>query len=165
VILGRFTPTRRTFTLFAIFATSFIVAASALGGELQALCSAARNLVNAGKAQAGVLVNHPRPSDLAASTRTYAAAKKRYVAELRPVMPIFVAISLKQRPENAEVEEFRSIFQQFGGDDEEQVDKATLEMLKRFENDQAVATAEKEFKQAQEIEADFLKEYVGLNAS
>ena len=35
----------------------------------------------------------------------YAAAKKRYVAELRPVMPIIIAIGLKQKPENAEVQE------------------------------------------------------------
>jgi hypothetical protein len=38
-------------------------------------------------------------------------------------------------------------------------------MLKRFDNDQAVAIAEKEFKQAQEIEANFLKEYEKLNAA
>ena len=31
-------------------------------------------------------------------------------------------------------------------------------MLKRFENDQVVAAAEKEFKQAQEIEAAFVRD-------
>jgi hypothetical protein len=165
VISGRFTPTKRTFGLFAVFATSFLVAASALGGELQALCSAAKDLVSAGKAQEGILVNHPKPNELAASTMAYAAAKKRYIAELRPVMPIIIAIGLKHKPEDAEVQEFISVFRRFNGEDEEQVDKATFEMLKRFDNDQAVATAEKEFKQAQEIEAEFLKEYVGLNAS
>jgi hypothetical protein len=44
---------------------------------------------------------------LAASTIIYAAAKKRYVGELRSVMPIPIGIALKQRPENAEVEEFQ----------------------------------------------------------
>jgi hypothetical protein len=80
-------------------------------------------------------------------------------------MPILIAIGLKQRPENAEVEEFRSIFQTFGDDDQERVDKETLEILNRFDSDQAVITAEKEFKEAQEMQADFMKEYGGLNAS
>jgi hypothetical protein len=142
-----------------------MVVATALGSELQALCAAAKDLVSAGKAQQGILITNPTPSELAASTTTYAAAKKRYVAELRPVMPIIIAIGLKQRAENAEVKEFISVFQEFGGDDEERVDKATLEMLKRFDKDQAVAKAEKDFKQAQEIEANFLREYGRFNAS
>jgi hypothetical protein len=165
VFLGRFTATKRTFRLLVVIVSSFIVVASALGGELQALCSAAKDLVNTGKAQEGILDNHPTPNELAASTLAYAAAKKRYVAELRPVMPIIIAIGLKQKPENAEVQEFMSVFGQFGGEDEERVDKATLEMLKRFDNDQAVGIAEKEFKQAQEIEANLLKEYEKLNAT
>jgi hypothetical protein len=142
-----------------------MVVASALAGELRALCLAAKDFVSAGKTQQDILTTHPTPSELAAATMTYAAAKKRYVAELRPVMPIFIAIALKQRPENDEVQEFRSVFQEFGGNEEEQVDKATLEMLKRFDNDQDVASAEKEFKQAQEIEAALVREYGGLNAS
>jgi len=47
---------------------------------------------------------------LAESTMAYAAAKKRYLAEFRSAMPILIAIGLKQRPETAEVEEFRSAF-------------------------------------------------------
>jgi hypothetical protein len=76
-------------------------------------------LVTAGKAQEGILITYPTPNELAASTMIYAAAEKRYVAELRAVMPILIAIGLKQRPENAEVEEFRSVFQEFGGNEQE----------------------------------------------
>ena len=36
--------------------------------------------------------------------------------------------------------------------------RAKVDMLKRFENDQVVAAAEKEFKQAQEIEAAFVRD-------
>lgn len=144
---------------------SFLVVASASGGELHALCAAAKDLVSAAKAQERILITDPTPTKFSVSTIAYAAAKKRYIAELRSVMPILIAIGLKQRLENAEVEEFRSIFQTFSDDDKERVDKETLEMLKRFDNDQAVITAEKEFKEAQEIQADFLKEYGGLNAS
>jgi len=38
-------------------------------------------------------------------------------------------------------------------------------MLKRFENDQAVAPAEKEFNEAQEIEAAFDRDFDGLDAT
>jgi hypothetical protein len=165
VFLERFTAKNGTIALLAVVFTSFLLVASALGGELRALCAAAKDLVSAAKAQQGILITYRTPSELAASTMAYAATKKRYVAELRAVMPIIMAIGLKQRPENAELEEFRSVFQDFGGNEEEQVDEATLEKLKRFDTDQAVATAEKEFKKAQEIEAAFLKEYVGVNAS
>jgi hypothetical protein len=153
----------RSIDLRAIALATFLVVASASGGELHALCSAAKDFVSAGKAQEGILITYPTPNELAASTMAYAAAEKRYVAELRAVMPILIAIGLKQRPENAEVDEFRSTFQTFSDDDRERVDKQTLEMLKRFDNDQAVLTAEKEFKEAQEIQADFMKEYGALD--
>jgi hypothetical protein len=80
-------------------------------------------------------------------------------------MPILIAIGVKQRPETAEVEEFRSTFRQFGGEDEQRVAKATAEMLKRFDSDQAVAAAEKEFAQAQEIEAAFVRDFDGLDST
>jgi hypothetical protein len=38
-------------------------------------------------------------------------------------------------------------------------------MLKRFDNDRAVAAAENEFEQAQEIEAAFVKDFRGLDAT
>jgi hypothetical protein len=154
-----------TAKLVAVVLSSFMVVASALGGELRALCSAAKDFVGAGKTQESILNTFPTASNLAASTMTYAAAEKRYLAELRAVMPIIIAIGLKQRPEDGEVDEFRSIFQTFGDDDMVRVDKETLEMLKRCDNNQAVLTAEKEFKEAQEIQADFMREYGGLNAT
>ena len=129
------------------------------------MCAAFALFVSAAKAQEGILITYPTPNELAASTMAYATAKKRYATELRTVMPIIIAIGLKQRPEDAEVEEFRSVFQQFGDDDEERVAKATLAMLKRFDNDQAVAAAAKEFKEAQEIETAFLKEYSTLGST
>ena len=50
-------------------------------------------------------------------------------------------------------------------EDEEQVAKATIQMVKRFDNDQALAAAEKEFLEAQEIEAAFEKEFDGLGGA
>jgi hypothetical protein len=38
-------------------------------------------------------------------------------------------------------------------------------MLKRFDNDQAVAAAENEFALAQEIEAAFVKDFDGLDST
>jgi hypothetical protein len=61
-------------------------------------------LVTACKAQEGILITYPTPNELAASTMIYAAAEKRYVAELRAVTSTPIAIALKQRPENAETE-------------------------------------------------------------
>jgi hypothetical protein len=87
----------------------------------------------------------------------YAAAKKRYLAEFRTAMPILIAIGLKRRPETAEIEEFRSAFRVLDGEEEQWVAKATAEMLKRFDNDQAVAAAEKEFVQAQELKRLLLR--------
>jgi hypothetical protein len=111
--------------LRALALATFLVVASASGGELRALCSAAKDLVSAGKAQEDVLITHPTSNDLAVSTIIYAAAKKRYVAGLRAVMPILIAIAMKRRLENAEVEEARSVFQVFGANEEEQVARAT----------------------------------------
>jgi hypothetical protein len=59
----------------------------------------------------GILITYPTANELAASTMAYAAAKKRYLSEFRSAMPILIAIGLKQRPETAEIEEFRSAFQ------------------------------------------------------
>jgi Ca2+-binding EF-hand superfamily protein len=87
----------------------------------------------------------------------YAAKKKRYLAEFRSAMPLLIAIGLKQRPETSEVEEFRSAFRLFDGEEEQRIVRTPVEMLKRFDNDQAVAAAEKEFKESQEIEASLLK--------
>ena len=50
-------------------------------------------------------------------------------------------------------------------DEERRKAKTTLEIRKRFENDQAVAAAEKEFEQAQEIEAAFTKDFDGLDSA
>ena len=71
--------------------TSFIAPTFTLAGELRALCSAAKDLVTSGKAQEGILITDPTPRELARSTMTYATAKKRYVAELRSVMPIIIS--------------------------------------------------------------------------
>jgi hypothetical protein len=46
-----------------------------------------------------------------------------------------------------------------------EVVKATVEMLKGFGNDQAVSAAEKEFTRAQKVEADFLKDFDGLDSA
>ena len=63
------------------------------------------------------------------------------------------------------MEEFRSVFEEFGEEDEERVDKATVEMLKRFDHDKSVGSAEEEFRKAQEIEASLRKEYSGVNSA
>ena len=151
--------------LLAVVLASLLIVSSALAGELGALCSAAKDFVTAAKAQEGILITYPTANELAASTMAYAAAKKRYLAEFRTAMPILIAIGLKRRPETAEIEEFRSAFRVLDGEEEQWVAKATAEMLKRFDNDQAVAAAEKEFVQAQEIEAAFAKDFDGLDST
>ena len=150
--------------LAAVFGDLLIVP-TAFAGELGALCSAAKNFVTAARAQEGILISYPTASQLAASTMAYASAKERYYSELRSAMPILVAIGVKQRAQTAEIEEFRSAFRQFDSEDEQRVAKATTEMLKRFDNNQAVAAAEKEFKQAQEIEAVFVRDFDGLDST
>jgi hypothetical protein len=150
--------------LAAVFGALLIVP-TAFAGELGALCSAAKNFVTAARAQEGILISYPTASQLAASTMAYASAKERYYSELRSAMPILVAIGVKQRAQTAEIEEFRSAFREFDSEDEQRVAKATTEMLKRFDNNQAVAAAEKEFKQAQEIEAVFVRDFDGLDST
>jgi hypothetical protein len=51
------------------------------------------------------------------------------------------------------------------GEEDQRIARSTVEMLKGFDNDQAVAGAEKEFEQAQEIEAAFVKDFAGLDAT
>jgi hypothetical protein len=102
---------------------------------------------------------------LAASTLAYAVAKKRYFSELRSALPILIAIGLKEKPETSEVEEYRSAFRLLDWEEERGIAKTTAEMLKGFENDQAVATAEEEFNEAQEIEAAFDRDFDGLDAT
>jgi hypothetical protein len=108
---------------------------------------------------------YPTVSELAGSTIAYAAAKKRYFSELRSAVPILIAIGLKERPETSEVEEFRSAFRLLNWEDEQRIAKATVEMLKRFGNDQAVGAAEKELNEAQGIEAAFDRDFDGLDAA
>jgi hypothetical protein len=115
------------------------------------------------KEQEAIVITYPTADELAASTMAYAAKKKRYFSEFRSAMPILIAIGLKQRPETSEVEEFRSAFRLLDGEEEQRIVRTTVEMLKRFDNDQAVAAAEKEFEQAPEIESAFHKDYDGLD--
>jgi len=93
---------------------STLIVSSAFAGELEALCSAAKDFVSATKVQEGILIAFPTANELATTTMDYAAAKKRYLSELRRTMPILIAIGLKQRPETSEVEEFRSAFRAIG---------------------------------------------------
>ena len=88
-----------------------------------------------------------------------------YFAELRSALPILIAIGLKQRPETSEIEEFRSAFRLLDWEEERRIAKTTAVMLKRFENDQTVAPAEKEFNEAQEIEAAFDRDFDGLDSA
>ena len=85
--------------------------------------------------------------------------------KLRSALPILIAIGLKQRPETSEIEELRSAFRLLDWEEERRIAKTTAEMLKRFENDQALAPAEKEFNEAQEIEAAFDRDFDGLDAT
>jgi hypothetical protein len=84
---------------------------------------------------------------------------------LRSALPILIAIGLKQRPETSEIEEFRSAFRLLDWEEERRIAKTTAVMLKRFENDQTVAPAEKEFNEAQEIEAAFDRDFDGLDSA
>ena len=142
---------------------ALVMVTSAFGGELGALCSAAKDFVSAAKVQEGIVITYPSAGELATSTIAYAAAKKRYFSELRSSVPILIAIGLKERPETLEVEKFRSAFRLLDWEEERRIAKTTAEMLKRFENHQAVAAAEKEFEQAQEIESAFHKDFDGLD--
>ena len=144
---------------------SLLLVSSGFAGELGALCSAAKNFVSAAKTQEGILITYPAASEFAASTTAYAAAKERYFLEFRAAMPILIVIGLKQRPETAEIEEFRSAFKLLDAEEKQRVAKATVEKLKGFGNDQAVAAAEKEFTHAQNIEADFFKDFDGLDSA
>jgi hypothetical protein len=157
--------TMRKSPFFAIIVGSFLLASEAFAVELEALCSAAKQFVNAAKAQEGILITYRTANELAASTIEYAAAKKRYFLELRAAMPILIAIGVRRGPPTAETEEVGAIFRQFSVEDEEQVARATIQVLQRFENDQAVAAAEKEFERAQEIEAAFEKDFDGLDGA
>ena len=151
--------------LFGTVVAALLIVSSGFAGELGSLCSAAKDFVSAAKAQEGVVITYPTAGELAASTMAYAVGKKRYFAELRSALPILIAIGLKERPETAEVEEFRSAFRLLDWEEERRVAKATAEILKGFENDQAVAVAEKEFNEAQEIEAAFDTDFDGLDAA
>lgn len=156
---------KRRLHLLAAVLGSLLIVFSAFAGELQALCSVAKDFASAAKTQEAIVMTYPTADELAASTMAYAAKKKRYLSEFRSAMPILIAIGLKQRPETSEVEEFRSAFRLLGGEEEQRIARTTVEMLKRFDNDQAVAAAEKEFEQAQEIEAAFAKDFAGLDAT
>jgi hypothetical protein len=151
--------------ILGVVVASLVIVSSAFAGELGALCSAAKDFVSAAKVQEGILITYPTAGELATSTIAYAAAKERYFSELRSALPVLIAIGLKERPETSEVQEFRSAFRLLNWEDEQRIAKATIEMLKRFENDQTVGAAEKEFDEAQEIEAAFDRDFDGLDAA
>ena len=70
---------KRRRDLLGVVIAALVMVSSALGGELGALCSAAKDFVSAAKVQEGIVITYPT----AASTIAYAGAKKRYFAELR----------------------------------------------------------------------------------
>ena len=154
-----------TLRMFGAVAVVLLIVSSGFARELGALCSAAKDFVSAAKAQEGIVITYPTARELAESTLAYAVGKKRYFAELRSALPILIAIGLKQRPKTSEIEEFRSAFRLLDWEEERRIAKATAEMLKRFDNDQAVAAAEKEFNEAQEIEAAFDRDFDGLDSA
>jgi hypothetical protein len=160
-----FYSTKMVRNLFGAVIVALLIVSSGFAGELGALCSAAKDFVSAAKAQEGILITYPTAGELAASTLAYAVDKKRYFSELRSALPILIAIGLKEKSETSEVEEFRSAFRLLDWEEERRIAKTTAVMLKRFENDQTVAPAEKEFNEAQEIEAAFDRDFDGLDAT
>lgn len=162
-IVGKFRDIEAFRLVVPVF-VSLLVGGPALAGELGTLTSAARDFVSAAKAQAAILVSHPAPKDFAASTIAYAVAKERYFTVLRSKMPIFIGMGLKRMPATLEIREFQEVFNQFGTEQEQRVAKATAEMLQRFENDQVIVPAEREFERAQEVERAFEKDFDGLDS-
>jgi hypothetical protein len=74
-------------------------------------------------------------------------------------------MGLKRMPPTAETKEFQEVFNQFGDEQEQRVATATVQMLQRFENDEVIVPAEKEFERAQEIETSFDKDFDGLDGA
>jgi hypothetical protein len=89
---------KRRLHLLAAVLGSLLIVSFAFAGELQALCSAAKDFASAAKTQEAIVITYPTADELAVFTMGYAGKKKRYLSEFRSAMPILIAIGLNRDP-------------------------------------------------------------------
>jgi hypothetical protein len=145
-------------TVFFALMTSVFAA-----GTLDALVNAAEGFALAIKQQIAAVQSITTPTELAAKTISYAAAKTTYYEALRAATPELVDIAIGKKPRPPEVDQFAQSFSVAGEKQETVADEATVALLTKLPFNSDLEKAKAAFAQAQSVEEIFHHDFNGVN--
>jgi hypothetical protein len=136
--------------MFVVFLLCLLPSAT-YAGNLQDLVSASNDFEVEMIEHERVLERNPSATELAASTLKYAGAKERYFVVLRESIPTLIDMTTGKTPKTPEVDKIREIFSGYGETQGNQIEAATVSMLKQRDQDAEVSKAEIEFNRVQKV--------------
>lgn len=137
-------------TAFFVLITSVFAA-----GTLDRLVNAAEGFALAIQQQIAVVQSVTTPTELAAKTISYAAAKITYYEALRTAAPELTEIATGKKPQPSEVDQFAQSFSVADEKQETVADEATAALLTKLPFNSDLEKAKAALVQAQTVEEQF----------
>jgi hypothetical protein len=132
-------------------------------GTLDALVDAAQGFSLAILLQIAAVQSITTPSELAAKTILYAAAKTTYYEALRAAAPELMDIATGKKPRPPEVDQFAQAFSVAGEKQEAVADQATAALLTKLPFNSDLEKAKTAFGQAQSVQEQFHHDFNGVD--
>jgi creatinine amidohydrolase/Fe(II)-dependent formamide hydrolase-like protein len=148
------------FRLTVFFALAGSVFAA---GTLDALVNAAEGFAIAIQQQIAIVQSVTTPSELAAKTISYAAAKTTYYQALRAAAPELMDVATGKKPRPPEVDQFAQAFSVAGEKQETVADGATAALLTKLPFNSDLEKAKASFAQALSVEEQFRHDFNGVD--
>jgi hypothetical protein len=150
----------RVVRLTVFFAVVTLVFAA---GMLDALVIAAQGFALAIQQQIAAVQSITTPTELAEKTILYATAKTTYYEALRAAAPEWMDIATGKKPRPPEVDQFAQAFNLAGEKQEAVADAATTALLTKLPFNADLEKAKAAFAQAQAVEAQFQRDFNGVD--
>jgi hypothetical protein len=150
-------------TVFRLTVFFALVTSVFAGGTLDGLVNAAEGYAVAIQQQIAILQSITTPTELAAKTISYAAAKTTYYEALRAAAPELMDIATGKKPRPPEVDQFAQGFSAAGENQETVADEATAALLTKLPFNADLEKAKAAFAQAQAAEAQFRHDFNGVD--
>jgi hypothetical protein len=150
-------PVFRLTVFFALITSVFA------GGSLDALLNAAQGFALAIQQQIAAVQSITTPTELAAKTILYAAAKTTYYEALRAAAPELIDVATGKKPRPPEVDQFAQSFSVAGEKQEKVADEATAALLTKLPFNSDLEKARSAFNQAQAVEEKFRHDFNGVD--
>jgi hypothetical protein len=145
-------------TVFLALVTSVFA-----GGTLDVLVNAAQGYAIAIQEQIAIVQSVTTPTELAAKTISYAAAKTTYYEALRAAAPELMDIASGKKPRPPAVDQFAQSFSAAGDNQEKVADEATVVFLRKLPFNADIEKAKAALDQAQSVEEKFHQDFNGVN--